>query len=179
MCSNAIGRSLGNFPFCSSPSLLLPSGLFLFYFSSADVLPPPLPHWPEWISSLLRFSTPMSLDRYKGRQWSSTKVSNPDRYERGDLLLSKARRLMFINLHRQSYFFLFFWLYKVNVKTKPPFAAKWRSCSIGAKLMLLFWSEHCGSYHWNLSSIWYSWSTSGYLLIICRVTCFCWIYYVV
>ena len=49
-CSNATGRSLGNFPFCSPPSLLLPSGLFLFYFHSADGSSPPLLHWPEWIS---------------------------------------------------------------------------------------------------------------------------------
>lgn len=47
-CSNAIGTSLGNFPFCSSPSLLRPSGPFLVCFHTADVLPPPLPHWPEW-----------------------------------------------------------------------------------------------------------------------------------
>lgn len=49
-CSNGTDRSLGNFPFCSSSSLLLPSGPFLFYFHSADVFWPPLPHWPEWIS---------------------------------------------------------------------------------------------------------------------------------
>lgn len=70
-CSNGTGRSLGNFPFCSSSSLLLPSGPFLFYFHSADVLRPPLPHWPEWISC---GSAHPSLHRYRDRQQSNAKV---------------------------------------------------------------------------------------------------------
>lgn len=148
-CSNAISRSLGNFPFCSSPSLLLPSGPCLFCFPSAGASPsPPTLTWTD----LWSFRRPRMLDRDGDIHWVSPRLLNPSR-QWFFYVFKVKKRLMFDFSVDPKYLLLLFWLLKGKMKIKVIIYCQMKAFFVRLKFLSV-WPKFCGSSHWKFHRIW-------------------------